>query len=129
MRDLVNNLSVQLALAQAVQSATIKGTAIDTAEFGSVMFAVTTAAIASAGNFTITVQESDTTTDGDFTDAPAEAVIGSTLVSPVAADSIYKVGYVGSKRYARIAATKNSGTSVSIGAIAIRGNARHSPVA
>jgi hypothetical protein len=66
MRDLVNNLGVALALSPAVQAATIKGTAIDLRGFDSVMFVVNTGAIASAGNFTVTVEESDTTTDGDF---------------------------------------------------------------
>ena len=129
MRDLVHNLGVTLALASAAQSATVKGAAIDTAEFGSLMFVVTTGAVAGSGNFGITVQESDTTTDGDFTDASADSVIGSSLVNPVAADSIYKVGYNGSKRYARLSVTKNSGTSVVIGAIAVKGDARHQPVA
>lgn len=129
MRDLVHNLGVELALASAVQSANIKGPAIDTAEFGSLMFVITTGAIAGSGNYTVTVQESDTTTDGDFTDAVGNAALGSSLVSPVAADSIYKVGYVGSKRYARLAVTKNSGTSVVVGAVAIKGNPRHQPVA
>lgn len=129
MRDLVHNLGVTLALASAAQSASIKGPAIDTAEFGSLMFAVITGAVVSAGNFSITVQESDTITDADFTDAPAQSVIGSNLPNPVAADRIYKVGYNGSKRYARLAMTKNSGTSVVIGAVAINGNARHQPVA
>jgi hypothetical protein len=128
MRDLVNNLGVALALSPAVQAATIKGTAIDLRGFDSVMFVVNTGAIASAGNFTVTVEESDTTTDGDFAAAPAANVIGSTLVNPLTADGSFKVGYNGDKRYARIVATKNSGTSIAAGAVAIRGNASQSPV-
>jgi len=127
MRDLVHNLGVVLALSPAVQAATIKGTAIDLKEFGSVMFAINTGAIASSGNFTVTVQESDTTTDGDFTDAAASDVIGSTLVNPLTADGSFKVGYIGNKRYVRIVATKNSGTSIAAGAVAIKGNPRHAP--
>lgn len=129
MRDIVHNLGVALALSPAVQAATIKGNAIDLLGFDSVMFVVNTGAIASSGNFTITVEESDTATDGDFAAAPAAAVIGSTLVNPLTADGSFKVGYVGDKRYARVVATKNSGTSIAAGAIAVKGNAALRPAA
>lgn len=129
MRDLANNIGAVLALSPAVQSATIKGNTIDTLGFGSLAFLINTGAIASSGNFTISVQESDTTTDGDFTDVAAADLTGENLADPVAADSSYKVGYVGNKRYARIVATKNSGTSVAIGAVAVKGNAAEKPVA
>jgi len=129
MRDLVHNLGVALALSPAVQAATIKGTAIDLLGFESVMFVINTGAIASAGNFTVTVEESDTTTDGDFAAAPAAAVIGSSLADPLTADGSFKVGYIGSKRYARIVATKNSGTSIAAGAVAIKGHPHTAPVA
>jgi hypothetical protein len=129
MRDLANNIGAVLALSPAVQSATIKGNAVDTQGFGSLAFLINTGAIASAGDFTITVQESDTTSDGDFTDVAAGDLTGDNLADPVAADSSYKVGYVGNKRYARVVATKNSGTSVAIGAVAVKGHAAGKPVA
>lgn len=128
MRDLVHNLGVALALSPAVQSATIKGNAIDLQGYESVMFILNSGAIASSGNFTVKVQESDTTTDGDFTDAAASAVIGSSLVDPVTADGSFKVGYIGFKRYVRIVATKNSGTSIALGAVAVLGRAHSKPV-
>ena len=129
MRDLVHNLGVALALSPAVQAATIKGTAIDLLGFNSVMFVINTGAIASSGNFTVSVEESDTTTDGDFTTAAAGALTGSTLVNPLTADGSFKVGYIGFKRYVRIVATKNSGTSIAAGAVAIKGHAASRPVA
>ncbi|RUU92806.1 hypothetical protein EOB59_05460 [Mesorhizobium sp. M7A.F.Ca.MR.176.00.0.0] len=129
MRDLAHNLGAVNALSPAVQAATIKGNAIDLLGFDSVMFTVVTGAIASSGNFTITVQESDTTTDGDFTDAAASALIGSSLVNPLTADGAFKISYIGFKRYARIVATKNSGTSIAAGAVAIKGRAYSKPVA
>lgn len=129
MRDIANNIGVALALSPAVQSATIKGNAIDSKGFGSLAFVVNTGAIASAGDFTVKVQESDTTTDGDFSDAEAANLAGSTLSASLAADSSYKISYIGNKRYARIVATKNGGTSVAIGAVAIKGNAASRPVA
>lgn len=129
MRDLAPNLGVVLALSPAVQAATIKGNVIDTAGFGSLAFIINTGAIAAAGSFTISVQESDTTTDGDFTDVAAGDLTSNSLVAPVAADTSYKVGYIGNKRYARIVATKNGGTSVAIGAVAVKGHAASRPVA
>jgi len=129
MRDIANNIGVALALSPAVQAATIKGNAIDTKGFNSIAFAINTGAIASAGDFPVKVQESDTTTDGDFTDVVAANLTGSTLPASLAADASYKVSYIGNKRYARIVATKNGGTSVAIGAVAIKGHASKKPVA
>jgi hypothetical protein len=128
-RDLANNIGVVLALSPAVQAATIKGSAIDMLGFNSLAFIVNTGAVASAGDFTVKVQESDTTTDDDFTDVVAAQLTGDGLPASIEADSSYKVGYVGNKRYARIVATKNGGTSVAIGAVAILGDADQRPVA
>ena len=128
MRDLANNLGVSLALSPAVQAATIKGNTIDTKGFGSLAFVVNTGAIASSGNFTITVEESATTTDGDFTAVAAADLAGSTLVNPLTADGSFKVSYIGNMRYARVVATKNSGTSIAAGAVAIKGMSANKPI-
>lgn len=127
MRDLANNLSPALALSSAVQAATIKGNAVDMSGFNSVMFVIATGAIASAGDFTPKLQESDTTTDGDFTDVVAADLVGS-LPASLTADAVFKQGYIGSKKYVRVVLTKNGGTSIAAGAIAVRGNARLRPL-
>lgn len=129
MRDMVNNVGIALAISPAVQAATIKGNAIPLAGFNSVTFVVNTGAIASAGDFTVTVQESDTTTDGDFANVAAASLIGSTLPATLTADGSFKVGYIGGKPYARVVATKNGGTSIALGAIAILGHPATAPVA
>ncbi|MBB4064738.1 hypothetical protein [Gellertiella hungarica] len=129
MRDLVRNIGAILALSPAVLAATSKGNAIDRKGFESVTFVISTGAIVGSGNFTVTVQESDTTTDGDFTDAAAGDVIGSNLVNPLSADAAFKIGYRGHKRYSRVVLTKNSGTSIAAGAVAILGHANSRPVA
>lgn len=128
MRDLASNIGVVLALSPAVQAATIKGNTIDTNGFESVAFIVNTGAIASAGDFGLKVQESDTTTDGDFTDVAAGDLVG-TLPATVTADGSFKQSYIGHKRYVRLVATKNGGTSVAIGAVAVLGGAHQRPVA
>lgn len=128
MRDLASNIGAVLALSPAVQAATIKGNTIDTNGFESVAFIVNTGAIASAGDFGLKLQESDTTTDGDFTDVAAGDLVG-TLPATVTADGSFKQSYIGHKRYVRLVATKNGGTSVAIGAVAVLGGAHQRPVA
>ena len=128
MRDIYHNLGVVLALAPAVQSASIDGIAVDTKGFGSVAFSLNTGAIASAGDFSAKVQHSDTTTGGDFVDAPAGTFF-SNAPATLEASSAYKLGYIGDKRYVRIVLTKAGGTSIAAGASAVLGNAHNKPVA
>jgi hypothetical protein len=128
VRDLASNISVVLALTPAVLAATTKGIAVDRLGFESVAFAINTGAIAGAGLFAAKLQESDTTTDGDFTDVAAGNQVG-TLPETLAAASAYKAGYIGNKRYVRVVATQVSGTSIAAGAVAILGNATSRPVA
>jgi len=128
MRDLFSNIGAELALAPAVQSAAVQGPAIDTNGFDSVAFTLNTGAIAGAGDFGVKVQESDTTTGGDFTDADA-GVVKSNAPATLEASSSYKLGYTGHKRYVRLALTKAGGTSIAAGATAILGNAAERPVA
>lgn len=128
MRDLANNIGVVPALTPAVQTAAANGDAIDLQGFESVAFAVNTGAIVSSGDFGIKVQESDTTTSGDFTDAAA-AVVDTTAPATLGASASYKLGYRGFKRYVRLALTKTGGTSIAAGATAVLGNPQNSPVA
>lgn len=127
MRDISHNISATNALSPAVQAASINGNAIDTLGYGSVAFVVTTGAIASAGDFSAKVQESDTTTSGDFTDVAA-GQFDSNAPATLAADASYKLGYRGFKRYARVVLTKAGGTSIAAGASAIRGHAAQRPI-
>ena len=128
MRDLTSNIGAVLALVPAVKSAAGEGPAIDLLGFDSVAFVVTTGTIAGDGDFGIKVQESDTTTTGDFTDADA-SVVTSTAPATLEGSTAYKIGYRGFKRYVRLALTKEGGTSIAAGATAVLGNAQTRPVA
>lgn len=128
MRDLFSNIAAKLALAPAVQAAAVQGPAIDTLGFDSLAFTVNTGAIVGAGDFGVKVQESDTTTGGDFTDAATD-VVDTNAPATLAANSTYKLGYTGHKRYARLAMTKAGGTSIAAGGSAVLGNAASRPVA
>jgi len=126
MRDLVSNIGVAQAIAPAVKSAAADGLAIDLKGFNRVAFVINTGAIVSDGDFGVKVQESD---DGSaFTDADASDVQG-TVPATLAATSAYKLGYIGSKRYARLGLTKAGGTSIALGAVAVLGDPAFAPVA
>lgn len=128
MRDLASNISPVLALSPAVQAATIKGAAIDLRGFNSAMLTVITGAIAGAGDFTAKLQESDTTTDGDFADVAAADLVGS-LPASLTADGCFKLGYIGNKLFVRVVLTKNGGTSIAAGAMVAKGHASARPIA
>lgn len=128
MRDISSNIGTVLALAPAVQTATVKGVAVDTTGFEALAFVINTGAIAGSGNFTAKVQESDTTTDTDFTDVAAAQLVG-TLPTALAASTVYRQGYIGFKKYARVVLTLNSGTSIAAGAVAVLGRTHSKPVA
>jgi len=128
MKDLISKLGPVIALAPAVVSATATGAAIDLQGFNSAAIIVSTGAIVASGDFTTTVQESDTTTSGDFADVAAADLAGS-LPASLAADSTYKVGYTGTKRYIRTVTTKNSGTSIAASILVVKGHPTDAPVA
>lgn len=128
MKDLYSKLGVAVTLVPAVQAATLKGSTVDLQGFDSAMLVVNTGAIAGSGLYVMSLQESDTTTDGDFTDVAAADMQG-TLPASLAENTLYKVGYIGNKRYVRGVITKTSGTSIACGAVFVRGNAENAPVA
>jgi hypothetical protein len=119
MRDLYSNIKAEVALAPADQAASITGAAIDTQDADAIAFIVSTGAITGAGAFGVKLQESDTTNSGDFTDADA-SIVDSNAPATLAASAVYKLGYRGFKRYARVALTKASGTSIVAGAVAVK---------
>lgn len=129
MRDLASNLSAVATLVPAVHAATLKGTTVDLRGFDSAALIVNTGAIAGAGLYVMSLEESDTTTDGDFADVAAADTIGDALPASLAADTVYELGYIGSKRYVRAVITKTSGTSIAAGAVVVRGNAAQRPTA
>lgn len=128
MRDIVHNLKIVQAIAPAVLAATATGAAIDLKGVESIAFVINSGAIVGAGDFEAKIQESDTTTAGDFADVPAAYVLGE-LPETLAADSVAKVGYRGHRRYVRLVLTKNGGTSIAAGAVAVMGGVHDRPVA
>lgn len=128
MKDMKSNVGVAQVTAPAVLAATTTSDPLDLQGFNSAMFVVNTGAVAASGNFTITIEESDTTATEDFTEVAA-ADLDSDLADPLAATSTYRVGYKGSKRYVRAVTTKNSGTSIAAGIVLVKGEPYDAPVA
>lgn len=128
MRDIVHNIKAVIAAPHATRSANFNGDPVDLKDFDSVALVVATTAVNGDGNMTVKLQESDTTTSGDFTDVAPEHVQGE-IADPLTANGTTKLGYRGFKRYLRAVLTLNSGTSVGVGALWILGNASERPVA
>lgn len=128
MRDIVHNIKAVIAAAPATRSASFDGAVVDLLGFDSAALVVSTGAVTGAGDMTVKLQESDTTTPGDFTDVAADHLQGA-IANPLVANATTKLGYRGFKRYLRAVLTLNSGTSVSTGATFILGNAADKPVA
>lgn len=128
MKDSYSHIGLVAALAPLVHAATLKGSTVDLQGFNSALLVINTGAIAGAGLYDVALQESDTTTDGDFTAVAAGDLLG-TLPAALAADSVYKLGYKGVKRYIRAVITKQSGTSIAASAMILRGHPTDAPVA
>ncbi|WP_322990410.1 hypothetical protein [Hoeflea sp.] len=128
MKDGYSGVGIFATLAPAVVTASTDGTAVDLQDFNSATLVINTGAIAGAGLYDVKLQHSDTTTGGDFADVTAADLLGA-LPDDLAAASVYKQGYKGSKRYVRAVITKQSGTSIAAGAVVVCGEPYDAPVA
>lgn len=127
MKDGISGLGLVASLAPAVVSATTNGGHADLQGFNSATLIINTGAIAGDGVYSIAIQHSDTTTSGDFADVLAGDLLGA-LPAELAAASVYKQGYKGSKRYIRAVITKVSGTSIAASAVFALGHPYDAPV-
>jgi hypothetical protein len=129
MKDMHNNIKVVAAIAPAVKTDAETGGTIDLRGFGSAEIVVNTGALVGAGDFGFKLQHSHTTENGDFSDVTGADLLGTAPAAAMTAASVYKVGYVGGRRYIRVATLDNGGTSLAIGAVAILGEPQIAPAA
>lgn len=127
-KDIHHNSTALASLVPAVHAATLKGGYVDRQGFDSAELIVTTGAIVSAGDYVMSIEESDTTTDGDFDPVAAADLLGDALPATLAASTVYMLGYIGKKRYIRAVITKTGGTSIAASAIFVLGRPRIAPV-
>lgn len=134
MRDDKNNLKISNALnPQTISSdTTTAGAIIDTANFDSLTFAVTSGALTD-GTYTVLIEDGNVSNLSD-----AAAVADAYLIGTEAAASFIatednttkKIGYIGIKRYVRlsiVSASTSSGGLLS--AVAVQGVPASAPVA
>ena len=144
MKDLSNNINPAVSLAAAVRSAAANGTGVDLQGYESATVLVDVGAegdtLSSSVYFELSLEESDD--NSTFTDVAQASIIDGTIAAggiflkldgtaggnPDTAGGIFRVGYVGNKRYLRvvIAKTGTHSNGTPIGAMVVRGSARHS---
>ena len=127
MRDIAPNIAPVQVVAPVVLAGNNTSAAIDLQGFESAALVINTGAIAGAGDFTAKLQESDEAAGGTFTDVAADHLVGA-FPATLEANSVVKVGYIGHRRYVRTVITRNSGTSITIGAVLVKGHPHVRPV-
>ncbi|MBX4992279.1 hypothetical protein ABID08_000709 [Rhizobium binae] len=133
-RDLHNNLGVAVALNIGAISSntTTNGAIIDTQGFESVEFVIQSGTLTD-GSYAPTITEGDQANLSDGSATAAADLLGTAASATFAAtdDNVAKkIGYKGGKRYIRLNIVSTGVTTGgTLGATAIKGNARNRPVA
>ena len=144
MKDLSNNINPDVSIITAVKPAEANGTGVDLQGYESATVLVDVGAegdtLSSSVYFELSLEESDD--DSTYTDVAQASIVDGTISSggiflkldgtaggnPDSAGGIFRVGYVGNSRYIRvvIAKTGTHSNGTPIGAMIVRGHARHS---
>lgn len=118
-RDMVSKLQVEECLRPAVATAAVDGETIDMQDADGVLFAITIGAVVGTANdASVVVEESDD--DVTFTAAADTDIIG-TEPTDLVPNTIHELGYIGNKRYTRLAFDPGGETSVAIAGVAVKG--------
>tara|TARA_R100001510_G_C7494118_1_gene100633 strand:- start:19 stop:483 length:465 start_codon:yes stop_codon:yes gene_type:complete len=144
MKDLSNNIVPVVSIINAVKTAAANGTGVDLQGYESATVLVDVGAegdtLSSSVYFELSLEESDD--DSTYTDVVQADIIDGTIASggiflkldgttggdPDSSGGIFRVGYVGNKRYIRVvlAKTGTHSNGTPIGAMVVKGHARHS---
>lgn len=128
MRDLTSILLAVKSLLQAARTdGTTKGTGVDVSRGHSALVIWRTGTVTD-GSHACKIQHSDTDVDGDYIDAPADCLAGTSPTLVAADDDVIKQsGYIGTKKYIRpVIVTTGSTTGGIIGADVVVGDLRKS---
>lgn len=144
MKDMSNSIATAVSLVSAVRTAAANGTGVDLQGYESATLIADVGAegdtLSSSVYFEISLEHSDD--NSTFTDVAQADIVDGTISSggiwlkldgtaggnPDTAGEIFRVGYIGGKRYIRVVLAK-SGThsnGTPIGAFVMKGHARHS---
>ena len=133
-RDLKSNILVAPSIAPAAaRTATVNGSGVDTRDYDSVVAQVHCGAYTN-GTFEPKLEESDAQGSG-YTEVASTDMIGAfeNIDGVGHANTVQRVGYIGSKRYVRVSIEENSspapGTGACLEASIILGHPHSAPVA
>ena len=144
MKDMSNTIATAISIKNAVKTAAENGTGVDLAGYSSATVIADVGAegdtLSSSVHFELSLEHSDD--NSTFTDVAQADIVDGTISSggiwlkldgtaggnPDTAGGIFRVGYVGGKRYIRavLAKTGTHSTGTPIGVMVVKGNARHS---
>ena len=144
MQDLSNNVSPAVSLPAAVRTAAANGTGVDLQGYEGALVLVDVGAegdtLSSSVHFEVSLEESDD--NSTFTDVAQAGIVDGTISSggiflnldgttggdPDSTGCVFRVEYVGGKRYIRVvlAKTGTHSNGTPIGAMVVRHKARHS---
>jgi len=144
MKDLSNNINPAVSIINAVKTAAANGTGVDLQGYESATAMVEVGAegdtLSSSVYFEVSLEHSDD--NSTYTDCAQADIVDGTISAggiflkldgtaggnPDTAGEIYRVGYVGGKRYLRVvlAKTGTHSNGTPLGAMIVRGDARHS---
>ena len=144
MKDLSNNINPAVSIINAVKTAAANGTGVDLQGYESATAIVEVGAegdtLSSSVYFEVSLEHSDD--NSTYTDCAQADIVDGTISAggiflkldgtaggnPDTAGEIYRVGYVGGKRYLRVvlAKTGTHSNGTPLGAMIVRGDARHS---
>jgi len=131
-KDLYNNLTVVHLMKPDAVTSDMSTTMVDLQGYNSALFVISVGCMRdNTAVHTITLQESDTRVNGDFSNAATADTLGThpvvATIGNVGTDNSFKLGYIGNKRYIRLSVDEENVTEGGMSIIALLGAARHAP--
>lgn len=123
-KDIKSNLDVVQSLAPAARTASANGSGVDLQDYLGAMVVFELGA-KTDGTHTPSVEESDD--NSTFSAVAAADLLGS--LSAMSANTVQRVGYIGSKRYIRAVMTVSGATTGALSsAVVVRGEPKLAPL-
>ena len=136
MRDIIHSMAVRRAISPVSEAGNtpLVSQIIDMQGYASLAFLIATGSLGDAGaEFTTLVEDSDDSAMGGavpVADAELNGTEAGASFIQSADDSVFKIGYVGAKRYVRLTITPaNNGTAALISAVAVLAHGAAEPIA
>ena len=128
MQDLYSNIGAVQAIAPSVLTASVNSPGLDLLGFEGATFVISTGAITGTGTVTAKIQETDPYGEHDFAGPYYDISVQGDSPITLAANSVYKIGYLGFQRFIRLVFTLDSGVTIAASAVLIKGHPHERPV-